>query len=300
MLRVLRLRDPSLDITLAPSRVQGQGSGEQVAAALDLLGRVGAVDVILCGRGGGSMEDLWAFNEEVVARAIARSRIPVISCVGHETDFTIADFVADLRAATPSAAAELAVSVRADLDAALADRQQRLYSALSRDLRWRRERLAELKERLGRPERSLDGAVQRVDDARQRLERALQGRLVSGRQALDSLAARLAGRNPQRELLLAGGRLDRAQRQLISALAGEIAVRRQGLEAGRRALHALGPLQSLARGYALVTAEDGSLLRSSAQAKRGDSVRVRLAEGALRCTVDEAFVAGSSGNTRRN
>jgi len=294
MLRVLQLRDPSVNITLAPSRVQGDGAGRQVAAALDLLNRIGQAEVILCGRGGGSIEDLWAFNEEVVARAIARSQIPVISCVGHETDFTIADFVADLRAATPSAAAELALPVRAELEAVLADRAQRLQGAIARQLRARRQRLAELRTRLGRPERSLDGAVQRVDDARDRLLRATSQQLQMRRQRLDSAGARLAILNPQRDLLLSRRRLERAQQQLVGSMAARLAQRRHELDASRRALHALGPLQALARGYALVSTGDGALVRGPSQVAIGDSVQVRLAQGALRCTVNEVADAADS------
>jgi exodeoxyribonuclease VII large subunit len=258
-----------------------------VAAALDLLNRIGQAEVILCGRGGGSIEDLWAFNEEVVARAIARSTIPVISCVGHETDFTIADFVADLRAATPSAGAELAVPVRAELDAVLADRVHRLQGSLSRQLRARRQRLTELRVRLGRPERSLDGAVQRVDDARQRLRRATSQQLQMRRQRLDSAGARLSILNPQRELILSRRRLERAQQQLAGSMAARLSLQRHELDASRRALYALGPLQALARGYALVSTDDGALVRRSAQVLVGDSVRVRLARGALQCTVNK-------------
>jgi exodeoxyribonuclease VII large subunit len=287
MLRVLQSRDPTLNITLAPSRVQGDGAGRQVAAALDLLNQIGQAEVILCGRGGGSIEDLWAFNEEVVARAIARSEIPVISCVGHEIDFTIADFVADLRAATPSAAAELAVPVRAELEAVLADRVQRLQGALARQLRARRQRLLELRVRLGRPERSLDGAVQRVDDARDRLARATSQQLQLRRQRLDSAGARLAVLNPQRDLLLSRRRLERAQQQLAGSMAVRLSRRRHELDASRRALYALGPLQALARGYALVSTADGVVVRGPSQVAIGDSVQVRLAQGALRCTVNE-------------
>jgi len=287
MLRVLQSRDPSINITLSPSRVQGDGAGRQVAAALDLLNRIGQAEVILCGRGGGSIEDLWAFNEEVVARAIARSKIPVISCVGHETDFTIADFVADLRAATPSAAAELAVPVRAELEAVLADRVQRLQGSISRELRGRRQRVTELRRRLGRPERSLDGAVQRVDDARSRLQRAASQQLRMSRQRLDAVGARLSILNPQRDLLLSRRRLERAEQQLAGSMAARLALQRHELDASRRALHALGPLQALARGYALVSTDDGALVRGSSQVVVGDSVRVRLAQGALQCTVNE-------------
>jgi exodeoxyribonuclease VII large subunit len=194
MLRVLQSRDPGLSITIAAARVQGDGAGGTIAAAIDLLNRLTDVEVILCGRGGGSLEDLWAFNEEVVARAIAASRIPIVSAVGHEVDFTIADLVADVRAATPTAAAELVVLPRAELDAAIAGLRQRLASAVQRDLGRRRARTDELRTRLPTPSRRLEAAHQRVDEARERLGRAAtialgrrHDRLASVRRALDML-----------------------------------------------------------------------------------------------------------------
>jgi exodeoxyribonuclease VII large subunit len=242
MLRILAERDPTLSVLIAPTRVQGDGAAVQIAAALELLDRHGDVEVILCGRGGGSLEDLWAFNEEPVARAIAACRTPVISGVGHETDFTIADFVADARAPTPTAAAEMAAPARAELEASLRGLRGRLDEALHRDLRRRRLRLDELGGRLPTPRRRLDAAQQRVDEARQRLERAMRAGL--GRRAA----------------------------QLGSA---------------RRALDVLGPLQSLRRGYAIVTTNDrGPVARDADRLRPGDSVRVRLNRGALECTVD--------------
>jgi exodeoxyribonuclease VII large subunit len=143
MIRILRRRNPAVDILIAPCQVQGDGAAAEIAAALDSINERGNVDVILCGRGGGSIEDLWAFNEESVARAIARSRVPVISCVGHETDFTIADFVADARAATPSMAAEMAAPVRQELLEGILRQKARMDRALV-------GRIALLKERIGR------------------------------------------------------------------------------------------------------------------------------------------------------
>lgn len=194
MLRVLASRDPGLAITVAATRVQGEGAGASIAAAIDLLNRVTDVEVILCGRGGGSMEDLWAFNEEVVARAIAASRIPIVSAVGHETDFTIADLVADARAATPTAAAELVALPRTELDAAVLGLRQRLTTATERGLARKRSRASELRARLPTPARRLEAAQQQVDEARDRLGRATtvaltrrHDRLHSARRALDVL-----------------------------------------------------------------------------------------------------------------
>ena len=191
MLRTLARLDPTLCIMIAPARVQGREAAGEIAAALELLDRRSDVEVILCGRGGGSMEDLWAFNEEVVARAIAACSTPVISGVGHETDLTIADFVADARAATPTAAAELAVAPRAELEAAIEDLRRRLDVALRRSQVQRRQRLERLTRRLPTPRRRLDAAGQRLDDAAERLQRAAlagltlrRSRLEAGRRAL--------------------------------------------------------------------------------------------------------------------
>ena len=197
MLRILRRRNPAVDILIAPCQVQGEGAAADIARALDRLNRHGGVDVILCGRGGGSIEDLWAFNEEIVARAIARSKIPVISCVGHETDFTIADFVADARAATPSMAAEMAAPVRQELLDALEGLRRRLARALGNRLVLNREKLARLSRGLRAPETLL---IRPRRDALERLEMrmnlALERRTVSARGRLQLLMRALNGLNP--------------------------------------------------------------------------------------------------------
>ena len=197
MLRILHRRNPAVSILIAPCQVQGEGAAADIARALDKLNRHGGVDVILCGRGGGSIEDLWAFNEEVVARAIARSKIPVISCVGHETDFTIADFVADARAATPSMAAEMAAPVRQELLDALEGLRRRLARALGNRLVLNREKLARLSRGLRSPEALL---IRPKRDALERLEMrmnlALERRTVSARGRLQLLMRALNGLNP--------------------------------------------------------------------------------------------------------
>jgi len=292
MLRVLQTRDPTLAITLAPARVQGDGAAPAIAAALDLLNRASDVEVILCGRGGGSIEDLWAFNEEVVARAIARSRVPVISGVGHEIDFTIADFVADARAPTPTAAAEMAVPIRAELEAVVADRRERLVGALRRTLERRAQRVDELSQRLSAasPRRRLDQRRQRLDATRNRLNLALQRGLVLRRERASAAAQRLETANPARRLAPLQRQLSDARKRLERALYVDMMARRERLDAGRRALGLLGPLQSLGRGYSIATTErDGRVLRDATQCSSGDKLRLRLATGALRCTVEEVF-----------
>jgi len=197
MIRILRRRNPAADILVAPCQVQGEGAAESIAAALDRLNARGNVDVILCGRGGGSIEDLWAFNEEVVARAIARSKAPVISCVGHETDFTIADFASDARAATPSMAAEMAAPVRRELLEGLERQKRRLDRALGGRLRLLGERLLRLKRPFRSPEALLIAprrdALSRLGG---RMDAAFTRRAAFARSRLELLARALSGLNP--------------------------------------------------------------------------------------------------------
>lgn len=244
ILNVLGRRWPGLLIRVWPVRVQGQGAAQEIADALSGFNELAPdTDVLLVGRGGGSIEDLWAFNEEPVARAIAASAIPVISCVGHETDFTVADLVADLRAPTPSAAAELAVRDKAEVEADLAalvegmDAYLRgLLSALGRRLAY-----AAAHPLLGDPRRLWERDMQRVDELTARLPQAL-------RRVVERASLRLSG---------AAGRLD-----------------------------AVSPLKVLGRGYAIAES-GGKVLTKASQAKKGDTLRVRLAEGELAAQVTE-------------
>ena len=197
MIRILRRRNPASDILTAPCQVQGEGAAADIEKALDRLNLNDTVDVILCGRGGGSIEDLWAFNEEAVARAIFRSNIPVISCVGHETDFTIADFVADARAATPSMAAEMAAPVRQELLEALSRQKRRMIRALDGRLALNREKLTRLSRAFRTPAALLIGprreAIRRLEG---RMDIAMERRTVAARRKLELLDRALTGLNP--------------------------------------------------------------------------------------------------------
>ena len=243
MIRILGRRWPLARVLVCPVRVQGAGAAEEIAAMLDYVDGHDLADVIITGRGGGSMEDLWAFNEEIVARAIARCDIPVISAVGHEPDVTIADFAADVRAATPSNGAEIAVCDQSELRDALGQLTVRLTRAQDR-------RISALTDRLNRLRsspvmRSPEGAIQQrellLELLRQRLEHAGTRRFQQEEQRL----ARLAGR-----------------------------------------LDALSPLKVLARGYALASREDGTVIRAAGELTPGEPIRLRLGQGSARCTVD--------------
>jgi exodeoxyribonuclease VII large subunit len=300
ILTVLARRTRTIHVLFAPTRVQGEGAGREIAQAIKLLndfheralldGRYDdAIDVIIAGRGGGSAEDLWAFNEEGVARAIRASRIPVISAVGHETDVTIADFAADLRAPTPSAAAELVAAREDELTAyvqALTRDLLRSTRSLFTDARLRVQEAAmspafdEVRERL-------HDAKTTLDDSAHRLETLMLRRTQTARRHADSIIRRLS---PAR----LGGRVSAAHARFIVLRAAHSAAAAARLEDGRirlqraaASLDALSPLAVLKRGYALAETERGRLLRAASEVEVGDRLSLRLAEGRLLCRVEE-------------
>ena len=267
MIRILGRRWPLAKVTLYPAQVQGQGAAESIARALMLANAVGEADVILCGRGGGSMEDLWAFNEEVVARAIYDSDIPVISAVGHEPDVTIADFVADLRAPTPSGAAELAVPDRAEYALSVRTLDTRLRTAAHKQIEARRQRLTALQERLElrTPANYIAEKRLLLDQMTDRLCAALPARLTREEQKLTVLRQRL---------LTAGqGGLHRRRLRFAQTVA---------------TLDAISPLRVLARGYAVATrGKRGAVVTDAAALEAGDTLHIRFAKGAANCRVTD-------------
>jgi exodeoxyribonuclease VII large subunit len=280
IVRVAHRRCP-VPILLAPTPVQGEGASIAIAAALRRLAVVPDVDVIIVARGGGSLEDLWAFNEEPVARAIFACRVPVISAVGHETDFTIADFVADVRAPTPSAAAERAVPVLADLRAELALLCHRAGRATKESIRARRHVLERGRARLGDPRRLLDQRRQRLDEAIERARRLLARQLTTARSELRALETRLLRAHPQRRILERRNALAALRHRLEVAPRSELARRRHAIEALQGKLEALSPLKVLERGFSLAQLADGRLLTDAADVQPGDGIRVRLRRGQL-------------------
>lgn len=267
MIRILGRRWPLAKVTLYPAQVQGQGAAESIARALLLANAVGEADVILCGRGGGSMEDLWAFNEEVVARAIYDSDIPVISAVGHEPDVTIADFVADLRAPTPSGAAELAVPDRAEYALSVRTLDTRLRTAAHKQIEARRQRLTALQERLElrTPANYIAEKRLLLDQMTDRLCAALPARLTREEQKLTVL----------RQRLLAAGQ-------------GGLHKRRLRFAQTVATLDAISPLRVLARGYAVATrGKRGAVVTDAAALKAGDTLHIRFAKGAANCRVTD-------------
>jgi exodeoxyribonuclease VII large subunit len=260
ILHVLRRRCPSVPVVIYPVPVQGEGAAAKIAGALALAGARAECDVLILARGGGSLEDLWSFNEEVVARAIRASAIPVISGIGHEVDFTIADFAADRRAPTPSGAAEIAVPDAAEWLTRLNKDTGRLHNAISRRLQLKRERLAWQSRRLAvaHPGQRLRQHAQRLDELEQRQRRAM-------RHYLAALLARS--------------------------------------DAAARSLHAVSPLATLERGYAIVKGPGAAIIRDAASVETGTELRIRVARGELEARVTgvctEEFSRGGAERRRR-
>lgn len=302
---VLHRRSPQIPIVLYPALVQGPGAAEDVIAGLRTLAADPRVDVIIVGRGGGSIEDLWTFNEEAVARAIAECPVPIISAVGHETDTTIADLVADVRAATPSEAAEKAVPNRADLLYALDGLSERLTRAMTRALERRRMRLIGLRQRLmpgvgfgdrarllERMQVRLDRAIARHvdrDSARlRRVERALREqhpvtRIARARRDLDGSGRRLEI-GMQRRLRIDRGRLDDLVERLDRTGDAIARDKRATLSLLATRLHALSPIASLARGFS-ITRRDGRVIRSAEAVTLGERIEILLHRGRLEAEV---------------
>lgn len=290
ILQVLNRRFANLHVVLAPARVQGQGAAEEIAEAMDLLNQRGGLDVLIIGRGGGSLEDLWCFNEEVVVRAIVRSAIPVISAVGHEIDWTLSDFAADARAPTPSAAAEQVVKGKDELERRIADARRRLIQgARAAVMGWQRrlERVARTPG-LADPLQVVARQQQRVDYLAVRLQSALAGLPQLIRQRTDTAA--------QRMVLAMRRRLDGHRQTLrhVGAQRMVLAVRqrldghRQALRHVEAQLRILNPRAVLARGYSLTRLADGCLLRSAAAVAPGTRLETEVADGIVASTVDPA------------
>jgi exodeoxyribonuclease VII large subunit len=288
ILRIVGRRFEGLSIVIAPARVQGDGAAEEIAAGIADLNALGGVDVIIVGRGGGSLEDLWAFNEETVARAIAGSTIPIISAVGHEVDVTIADFVADLRAPTPSAAAELVVREKHALVDGLVDLRGRLERAMWRRLERDRAHATALTGRrvLTDPARPLRDLERRVDDAVRRLRHAATATLRRATHGLEIATAGLRGGSPFARLAGGRHRLEHLDGRLHGGMSRELirSQHRLGTLVGR--LDSLSPLAVLGRGYSLTRTPAGEIVRDAAQVVPGDAVELLLARGSLDCRVE--------------
>ena len=287
ILRVLKRRFRNMNVTLYPVKVQGEGAAEEIAKGIDYFNRQHAAEVLIVARGGGSLEDLWAFNEETVARAIAGSKIPVISAVGHETDFTIADFVADLRAPTPSAAAELVVHRKQDFVDEIRDRARRITQVIRLKISEARGQLTALRlhhvfqtirTRLGE-------RAQRVDDCVVELNRLIRAKLTESGQAWIHTSAGLVRYDFHRLLKLKRADVDERAARLQSEFARLLVERRNRLVQFDSLLQERSPLTVLNRGYSITRDAQGRIVRDAAQVAVGDDLSIRLARGELGASV---------------
>jgi exodeoxyribonuclease VII large subunit len=285
ILKVLDRRFPAAAVLLYPVRVQGAGAAEEIARAIDRLGDGQDCDVLIVGRGGGSAEDLWAFNEEIVVRAIVASKVPVISAVGHEVDIVLSDLAADLRAPTPSAAAEIVVPDQAMLREQLGERIEGLETIIDLHLTRARRQMAELIGRIGDPRLVLAAHRLRLDESMQTGTSALNRRLQISRRSLTDLRISLASFDPRLLMQIARNRLESASQRLDREMSAGLRARRSLLKARRASLVELDPQSVLARGYSIVSRADGTILRDSSRVAPDDDIHVQLQSGQLDATV---------------
>ena len=285
---VVHRRCPVIRIRLFPVAVQGPGAAQQIAEAVRLANQQADLDVLIVGRGGGSWEDLWSFNEEVVVRAIAGSRIPVISAVGHEIDFTLSDFAADYRAPTPSAAAESVSPVLVDLMEGMREKNARLAQAMRSTFRFHRHQVALALHTLPVPSQILQRQVQRVDELSFRLGSGIRAMLAAVRPRLAALAAGLERVGPGYSWQRGSLMLPQLLRRLSRAMPWVMTGKKHQLRTVASTLDTLSPLAVLSRGYCILeTSPGGKIVKDAQSVQVGDRIRARLAEGRLSCLVEQ-------------
>lgn len=290
IISVFRRRAPQVSLTLVPTAVQGREATAQIVRALALADAQG-FDALILARGGGSLEDLWCFNEEAVARAVAACKTPIVSAVGHETDVSISDFVADVRAPTPSAAAELLAPDSSGLRQRLEGLERRLQLRMRQLIAHQHLRLDGLTRRLRHPGERLRQQAQRLDDLEMRLQRALDRQVSQRCERLARLETRLAAQHPGRALGLLRQRLDALAARLPRAMRETLGTRRLELQSQVQTLHAFSPLATLGRGYSILLDERGQAIRSASQTQPGQRLKARLGEGELEVRVEDNHLA---------
>ncbi len=287
ILDVLKRRDPSLPVVIYPTMVQGDDAAIQIAQAIGRANSRNECDVLIVGRGGGSLEDLWCFNNEILARTIAASQIPIISAVGHEVDMTIADFVADVRAPTPSAAAELVSRDNSHKDQSLVAKQHKLASAMRYYLAQQKQQSAQLLHRLERqhPSYQLQRQSQQLDELDMRLRRAMQRFIDTRQQAVERKHHRLQLNSPIKHLAQQKSRLERVEHKLMDAMVRKLLTMRHQLAIAAEKLDTVSPLATLKRGYSITQTDQGKVVTSADDVKTGDLLVTLLANGEIHSTV---------------
>ena len=287
ILDVLKRRDPSLPVVVYPTMVQGEEAAIQIAQAIGRANSRNECDVLIVGRGGGSLEDLWCFNNEILARTIAASSIPIISAVGHEVDVTIADFVADMRAPTPSAAAELVSRDNSHKDQALMTRSHKLASAMRHYLSGLKQKTQQQMYRLERqhPNHQLQRQTQQLDELDVRLQRAIQRLITSQQQKLERKQHRLALVSPVTRLAEQQAKLAHTEQKLVDAMQRQLLTTRHQLAIAAEKLDTVSPLATLKRGYSITQTQQGNVVTQTSDVKSGDVLVTRLSDGELHSTV---------------
>mgnify|MGYP000144431655 CR=1 FL=1 len=288
ILDVLKRRDPSLPVVIYPTMVQGEEAAIQIAQAIGRANARNECDVLIVGRGGGSLEDLWCFNNEIVARTIAASQIPIISAVGHEIDVTIADFVADMRAPTPSAAAELVSRDNSHKAQGIAGREQKLFGAWRYYLSQQKQQVNRLQHRLERqhPSQQLQRQSQQLDELDGRLQRAMQRFTALHQQKVERQLHRLQLHSPAKRLSLQQATLARVEQKLLDAMDRRLLNTRHQLAIAAEKLDTVSPLANIKRGYSITQDAQGQVVQSTTDVKTGDTLVTRLANGEVRSTVN--------------
>ena len=291
VISVLKRRYPTVPVLIYPVQVQGEKSAQEIAQALQLANRRKECDLLILTRGGGSLEDLMAFNDEQVARAIFESKIPLISAVGHEIDFTISDFVADQRAATPSAAAELATPDHRELLDRFADLQRQLIHRIERQQQSLKQSVKSIGQRLSllHPGVQLSQKQQRLDELELRIDRSVQSIFKNSKQTLNNLQTRLFAESPLQDTYALQQKTTQLQRRMQIAVTNQHKLLTQRLVSAVSNLNTLSPLATLERGYSITTKlPEGAIIHSSKEISAGDHIETKLANGKLICLVESS------------
>ncbi len=289
ILSVLRRRFPALNVIIYPTPVQGNTAGHSIARMIMLANKRKECDVLIVSRGGGSLEDLWSFNEEVVARAIHDCEIPVVAGVGHEIDFTIADFVADVRAPTPSAAAELISQDQDELKQTLASYQNWMLDQITGQIDRNRQTVSWYEKRLIHPGRRLEELSQRLDDLTIKMQSAFKSGIDQRRIKLSRIIIELKQHTPDRKIAMNVERCQQYKVRLKSAMQHQLEKLTAKLGEAGRTLQTVSPLATLDRGYSILQTKAGKVVRTSHEVNVGDKLTAKLGTGSLKCTVDETL-----------
>ena len=287
ILSVLTRRFPAIKVSIFPTAVQGEAAAGQIVDAIASANQHGQCDALIVGRGGGSLEDLWPFNEEAVARAIFASEIPVVSAVGHEVDFTIADFVADLRAPTPSAAAELLSPDAEDMLAQFSGFEVMLEEALVRKIRQLEQRTDYLQKRLQHPGRKLQEQSQHLDHLHIRLKRAIKAQLQQQRSSMQSMQTRLLTESPGQGIIQRQQQVNQAVKQITRAVSQQLEKKHTKTAQAMHLLDTVSPLKTLGRGYSIIRDNNNTVVKTVKGVSAGDELKSQLADGEILFSVTE-------------